>query len=128
MPLHIEGPDAIEAKLVLGAVGSIFAGIVGGVVCGLKFAMAAALSAGLVGVIAGAFRDGDYDRPIFVTSPQMERAWTVIGYTILIGLGITLFGILLSFFVPDWRPFLVASLGIVAVIIALSYGGSLAHR
>jgi hypothetical protein len=57
-----------------------------------------------------------------------DRTWAVIGYTILFGLVVTLVGAILRFFVPDWRPLLIAAGGMLFVVIALWHGRSLTQR
>jgi hypothetical protein len=130
MPLLQEGPDPIQIqyKFGLGASGAIVGGIIGAAVGGCQSALVVAIAAGLIGIIGGAFADGDYQTSIYCTSPQQERAWATVGYVVLFGLGFTIFGIVLTLFVPDWRPLLIAAGGMFFVVIALSYGGSLAKR
>jgi hypothetical protein len=61
-----------------------------------------------------------------IQNPKLT--WATVGYVVLFGLGVTLFGIVLTFFVPDWRPLLIAAGGMFFVVTALSYGGNLAKR
>ncbi len=123
MPMQLLPPDqSIIGKTGFGFIGVIGGGIIGAASGGWLLAIAAAISSGLVGVIGGAFFDGDYHHVVYLTTPKKERAWTVVGYTILFGLAVAVFGIMLSFFVPDWRPFLLAAGGMLCVVVALSYG------
>jgi hypothetical protein len=118
----------IQGKTGFGISGALAGGFGGYAAGGCQVAIAAAIAIGLVGVIGGSFFDGDYENSAYCTTPQQERTWVAVGYTILFGLAVTLFGILLTFFVPDWRPLLIASIGMLFVVIALSYGGSLEHH
>lgn len=126
MPLIPHFPT-IQGKAGFGIMGAIVGGI-GGAFAGWLGAIAAAIAVGLIGVISGAFLDGDYENSTYCTTRQQERAWVMVGYTILFSLAVAIVGILLTFFVPDWRPLLIASIGMLFVVIALSYGGSLEHH
>jgi hypothetical protein len=119
----------IQGKTGFGIIGAVAGGTLGAAAGGWQVALVGSIAAGLIGVIGGTFFDGDYQDATYCNIPQQQqRAWASVGYTVLLGLGIALFGIILTFFVPDWRPLLIASMGMLFVVIALSYGGSLVKR
>lgn len=119
----------VQGKIGFGIIGAIVGGTLGAAAGGWQVALVGSITAGLIGVIGGAFLDGDYQDTTYCAIPQQQqRAWASVGYTILFGLGIALFGIILTFFMPDWRPLLIASMGMLFVVIALSYGGNLVKR
>ena len=120
--------STIQGKTGFGIIGAVVGGFGGYAAGGCHVSIAAAIAIGLIGVVVGSFFDHDYDNSTYCTTQQQERTWVAIGYTILFGLAVAVIGILLAFFVPDWRPFLIAAIGMLFVVIALSYGGSLEHQ
>jgi hypothetical protein len=121
MLVQLPGLGPIEGKAGFAAIGAI-CGAIFGAFEGLQVAIVFTIAIGLIGLIGGAFYDGDYENSVYPYAPGKARAWAAVGYFVLFGLAVAIFGILLSCFVPDWRPLLIAAGGMLLVVIALSYG------
>jgi len=116
------------AKAGYAVFGGLAGGWIGAATCGLLYASIAGSSAALVGFVIGAFADHDFDESVYRAGPKERRLWKAVGYSVLVGGGISLIGLNLVFFVQDWRPFFLSSIGMAIIVAALAYGERLAKE
>jgi hypothetical protein len=125
VPLVPGGPgaSAIQGVCIFSVIGFALGGVLGSAATiDVQSTAIIAIAGGVFGGILGLFLGGDSQ------SQDLEHAWSVVGYVVILGLVITVVGSILRLFVHEWWPLFVAAIGMLVVVSALWHGRNLAQH